>query len=32
VATVPSHLVQLNLVDRSAPSLNWRSTSHLRVR
>ena len=32
VAKGTERLVKLNIVDRSAPSRNWRSTSHLRVR
>jgi hypothetical protein len=32
VAKGTARLVQLNVVDHSAPSRSWRSTSHLRVR
>ncbi len=32
VAKGTERLVKLNVVDRSAPSQSWRSTSHLRVR
>ena len=32
VASGTERLVSLNIVDRSAPSINWRSTSHLRNR
>jgi hypothetical protein len=32
VASGTERLVSLNIVDRSAPPMNWRSTSHLRGR
>ena len=32
VASGTERLVSLNIVDRSAPPINWRSTSHLRNR
>jgi hypothetical protein len=32
VAKGTARLVQMNVVDHSAPSRNWRSTSHLRAR
>ena len=32
VAKGTERLVKLNVVDRSAPTRSWRSTSHLRVR
>ena len=32
VANGTERLVSLNIVDRSAPPINWRSTSHLRSR
>jgi hypothetical protein len=32
VARGTERLVKLNIVDRSAPARNWRSTSHLRSR
>jgi hypothetical protein len=32
VASGTARLVELNVVDRSMPSRNWRSTSHLRAR
>jgi hypothetical protein len=32
VAKGTERLVKLNVVDRSAPSRSWRSTSHLRAR
>jgi len=32
VADGTQRLVKLNVVDRSAPSRSWRSTSHLRTR
>lgn len=32
VASGTKRLVSLDIVDRSAPSINWRSTSHLRNR
>jgi hypothetical protein len=32
VARGTERLVELNVVDHSAPPPNWRSTSHLRVR
>ena len=32
VARGTARLVELNVVDHSAPSRNWRSTSHLRSR
>jgi hypothetical protein len=32
VAKGTERLVKLNVVDRSAPSRSWRSTSHLRTR
>jgi hypothetical protein len=32
VAKGTERLVKLNIVDRTAPSRSWRSTSHLRVR
>jgi len=32
MASGTKRLVSLNIVDRSAPPINWRSTSHLRSR